>query len=316
MNEHNRGSISVDRLSFSYGSKRALEEVSFEIGAGTIFGLLGPNGGGKTTLFRLLSTLLPAPPGSISMGGHDPATQTAEVRAKIGVVFQSPSLDDKLTVSENLRHHGHLYGFSGPDLLARIDRRLSDLTLNDRKDEFVEQLSGGLKRRVELAKGLLSDPEILILDEPSTGLDPRARRDFWKQIEKLRDEQGTTVLVTTHLTDEAERCDLLAFLDRGRVVSEGSPSEMRRRIGGDVISIQSATPDELAAQLKQDLNVEATKVGDTLRVEHDDGPKLVHEVYSRFAASIDSVSIGRPTLEDVFVHETGHSLSVDTEAMD
>ncbi|MFT4569198.1 MAG: ABC-2 type transport system ATP-binding protein [Hyphomicrobiaceae bacterium] len=305
--------VRVSDLSFSYGEHRALDRVSFQVEQGVIFGLLGPNGGGKTTLFRLLSTLLPAPAGTISIEGFDPAQQTAAVRVAIGVVFQSPSLDNKLTVVENLRHHGHLYGLRGGELDSRITRRLGDLRLTDRSNDIVETLSGGLKRRVELAKGLLSNPKVLILDEPSTGLDPRARRDFWAQIEILRKEQGTTVLVTTHLTDEAERCDRLAFLDRGRIVSQGSPDELRRRIGGDVITIHTASPAELEVTLQRDMGVQVTRIGDALRIEHDDGASLVHRLYADFGTRFDSISIGRPTLEDVFIHETGRSLSLETE---
>src|SRR6185369_16750875 len=183
--------------------------------------------------------------GHVEIFGADVAVDLGAVRRSIGVVFQSPSLDIKLTVRENMRCHGSLYGITGRDLAARIDEGLATLGLTDRADVYVETLSGGLKRRVELAKGLLSKPRMLILDEPSTGLDPGARRDLWDYILALRSEQGTTVLVTTHLMDEAERCDRLAILDRGRVVAIDTPDAMRSRIGGDVLTIRSADSTRL-----------------------------------------------------------------------
>ncbi len=304
--------VCVKALSFSYGEHRALSDVSFDVASGSMFGLLGPNGGGKTTLFRLLSTLLPSPPGAIRICGADPAIETGQVRSRIGVVFQSPSLDIKLTVRENLKHHGRLYGLGGARLDAAISMRLAQLGLTDRAGDYVETLSGGLKRRVELAKGLLSEPDVLILDEPSTGLDPGARRDFWDRIAELR-EQGTTVLLTTHLTEEAERCDRLAFLDRGHIVSEGSPDELRCRIGGDVVSIASGAPDRLVALLREKFGIESTRIGNSLRIEHDDGPGLVHKLYRDYSSWIESISLGRPTLEDVFIDQTGRSLSAGDE---
>jgi ABC-2 type transport system ATP-binding protein len=306
--------VEVNSLSFRYGDRLALDSVSFEVEPGQIFGLLGPNGSGKTTLFRLLSTLLATRAGQVRMLGVDPSVDVGSVRTSLGVVFQSPSLDGKLTVRENLAHHGSLYGIGGTDLASKIDSRLAGLGLTDRQHDIVETLSGGLKRRVELAKGLLSDPAILILDEPSTGLDPRARRDLWNQIEQLREHAGTTILVTTHLIEEAERCDRLAFLDAGKIVSEGSPAELRRRIGGDVVNIRTHAPEELQAALKADFGFQAEVLDGVLRLERSEGHLLIKQLYEAHGDLIESITIGHPTLEDVFIAETGRSLSQEGES--
>lgn len=314
MTQSNEFAVLVRDLSFNYGQRRALDGVSFSVTPGEIFGLLGPNGSGKTTLFRLLSTLLAAPPGTIFLAGHDVARDVARVRSSLGVVFQSPSLDGKLSVRENLAHHGSLYGLRGADLQRRIDARLNGLGLTDRHGDRVETLSGGLKRRVELAKGLLSDPKILILDEPSTGLDPRARRELWAELATLRQTVETTILVTTHLIDEAERCDRIAFLDQGCLATMGSPEELKQRIGGDMVNIRTSEPDQLQSALRQDYGLESECVDGVLRLEQANGHLLIKQLYESHARIIDSISIGHPTLEDVFIAETGRSLWQPTES--
>ena len=300
--------VVVRELRHQYGDRVALDGVSFEVAEGEIFGVLGPNGGGKTTMFRILSTLLRANAGHVAIFGADVATDLAAVRRSIGVVFQSPSLDIKLTVRENMRCHGNLYGLNGQDLSMRIDEGLAALGLADRADHLVETLSGGLKRRVELAKGLLSRPRMLILDEPSTGLDPGARRDLWEYISGLREKDGTTVLVTTHLMDEAERCDRLAILDRGRIAAIDSPDAMRRRIGGDVLTIRSPDPSRLQGEVERRWGITGQCIDGSVRVEHPDARGLLREIYEAFPNEIESIQLARPTLEDVFIHETGHQL--------
>ncbi|HYB97587.1 MAG TPA: ABC transporter ATP-binding protein [Candidatus Limnocylindrales bacterium] len=298
--------VTVAGLGHSYGAHRALTDVSFEVAPGEIFGLLGPNGGGKTTLFRILATLLPVSEGRVSVAGIDLARDITAVRRAIGVVFQSPSLDVKLTVRENLTHHGRLYGLRGSQLQAAIDAALARLGLSDRTAAIVETLSGGLKRRVELAKGLLSAPSILILDEPSTGLDPGARRDLWSYLADLRARSGTTVLVTTHLMEEAERCDRLGILDHGRLVSSGTPDALRRKIGGDVLTIKTPDPAGLRAELLERFGHDSITVDGTVRLERPDAHLLIRQIYEAIPDRIESISLGHPTLEDVFIHETGH----------
>jgi len=297
--------IDVCSVSHRYGDRAALSNVGLSVAAGEIFGLLGPNGGGKTTLFRLISTLLPIQDGSVSICGADVATNPATVRTRIGVTFQSPSLDRKLTVRENLMHQGHLHGLHGRDLQSRIERWLERFGLTEQKRDRVESLSGGMQRRVEVAKGLLHDPQVLLLDEPSTGLDPAARVDLWPSLQRLRDEQRVTVLVTTHLMDEAERCDRLGILDRGQVVALGTPSELRGSIGGDCVTIDSPKPDELSGKITERFGIQPRRGSGQLRVERSRGHELLRDLVDAFPDLIASVSLGKPTLEDVFIQRTG-----------
>ena len=239
--------IIVETLSHNYADRAALTEVSFRVRAEEVFGLLGPNGSGKSTLFRILSTMMAPTSGRARIAGFDVVEQSDQVRQKIGVVFQSQSLDKKLTVEENLRGQGHLFGISGALLGSRMDGAMERLGLADRRKDLVESLSGGLRRRVEIAKALLHEPRVLLMDEPSTGLDPGARRELWQYIDDLRTRQGVTVLLTSHLLDEAERCDRLLLLHQGRIVAEGTPAELKARIGGDVVVLEVADAESLRA---------------------------------------------------------------------
>jgi ABC-2 type transport system ATP-binding protein len=305
--------ISVADLGHAYGARTALDGISFDVQPREIFGLLGPNGGGKTTLFRVLSTLLPVQKGEARVLGLDLRTSAAAIRARIGVTFQSPSLDRKLTVRENLRAQGHLYGLAGADLARRMGDLLARLGLSDRTGDRVESLSGGLARRAEIAKGLLHDPALVLLDEPSTGLDPGARLDLWQYLARLRDESGVTVLVTTHLMDEAERCDRLAILDRGRIVALGTPAELRESIGGDCLTIDSTEPHELSREIAARFGVEPRRLGEQLRLEVPRGHELVGPLVEAFGPRIGSLALGKPTLEDVFIQRTGHRFWEDGE---
>jgi ABC-2 type transport system ATP-binding protein len=301
----------VDSLTHRYGDRVALDKVSFEVPAREIFGLLGPNGGGKTTLFRILSTLVKPREGNVRLFGIDVARHQGEIRRRIGVVFQSPSLDRKLTVLENLRHQGHLYNLRGPELQSRIDELLSRFGMTDRKADLVETLSGGQRRRVELAKGLLHKPQVLLLDEPSTGLDPRVRRELSDYLEELRDKDGMTILLTTHLMEEADRCDRLAILDRGRLVALNTPRQLKEKIGGDVISVEAEKPQPLAEQITKRFGVEAHVLDGSVRVERANGHKFITDLVEAFPGQIDAVSIRKPTLEDVFIRLTGRRFEGD-----
>ncbi len=305
--------VEAQSLGFRYGDRAALSDVSFTIGRGEIFGFLGPNGGGKTTLFRILSTLARPQSGSAAMLGHDLASDTIAVRRKLGVVFQHPSLDGKLTVAENLAHHGHLYGMRGGPLSDAITRALNRLGLASRAGDIVETLSGGLQRRVELAKALLHQPELLLLDEPSTGLDPAARRDFSNYLAHLREHEGVTVVLTTHYLEEAERCDRIAILDGGRLVAMAPPGELKSSVGGDVLVLHASAPDVLARKLMQRLKLKSQVVDGTLRIERPRAHEIVRDLVDGFGDEIESLSFGKPTLEDVFVHLTGHRFVIDPE---
>ncbi|HYM12234.1 MAG TPA: ATP-binding cassette domain-containing protein [Bryobacterales bacterium] len=300
--------IEVDRLVFRYGQRTALEGVSFQVSPAAIFGLLGPNGGGKTTLFRILSTLLVPAGGAARVFGLDVALEPHAVRRRIGVVFQAPSVDKKLTAMENLVHQGHLYGLRGAALQQRAREALERVGMAERAGDRVETLSGGMQRRIELAKGLLHGPDLLLLDEPSAALDPGGRRDLWEYLTHLRDSQRVTVLVTTHLLEEAERCDRLAILDGGRLVAEGTPEELKRKIGGDVIVVGARDPEALRRQVEERFGLTATTVDGTVRIERERGHEFIAQLVEAFPGQIDSVSVSKPTLEDVFIHQTGHRL--------
>ena len=298
--------VSVAGLHHAYSERKALDGIDFGVLAGEAFGLLGPNGGGKTTLFRLLSTLLPVQTGKVTLCGLDVATKAQGVRQIIGVTFQSPSLDGKLTVWENLQHQAHLYGLYGVQSKTRIRELMDRLGLSDRGKDLAGSLSGGLKRRVEVAKSLLHHPQILLLDEPSTGLDPGGRRDLWEYLTRLRQDEGTTILVTTHLMEEAERCDRLGILNQGRMIALGTPDELRSSVGGDCLTIQTPNPEGLAELIAVRFQLRPQRIGESLRIEKSLGHELLRDIVAAFPGEITAISLARPTLEDVFIARTGH----------
>jgi ABC-2 type transport system ATP-binding protein len=308
--------IELDRLSHNYGDRLALDNLSFAVQPAEIFGLLGPNGSGKTTLFRILSTLMVPTGGVARIEGFDVAREPNRARQQTGIVFQARSLDLKLTVAENLKHQGHLYGLRGETLKQRSQEVLSRVGLSDRAHEYVETLSGGMQRRVELAKGLIHSPAVLLLDEPSTGLDPGARRDMWQYLRTLRDQEGVSILVTTHLMEEAEHCDRLAILNQGTLVALGTPAQLKSAIGGDVLLFTTSNPEaarSLAERMAVRFGVEASVLGNSVRVERPEGHRLVTSVVEAFPGEIDGISVARPSLEDVFIQRTGHRFWADAE---
>lgn len=298
--------VSVRDMSYRYREREAIRRLSFDVSQGEIFVMLGPNGSGKTTLFRVLSTLIPPQDGSIHILGFDLRTQVDRIRPQLGVVFQAPSIDKKLTVTENLRHHGHLYGLSSAGLRIRIEETLARLSLADRAKELTEKLSGGLRRRVELAKAMLHQPRLLILDEPSTGLDPGARSDLWRYLEQVRSEMGVTVLLTTHLLEEAARADRIAILHQGELVALDTPGNLQASIGGDSLLIRAANPERLLKQINEQFNCEAALMDGVIRLEQPNGHEWVPRLTQAFPNEIDSITLGKPTLEDVFIARTGH----------
>ncbi len=305
--------IEVQSVVHRYGERTALDDVSFAVRPAEIFGLLGPNGSGKTTLFRILSTLMLPSGGRAVIGGHDVAREPAAVRRTIGIVHQQMSVDVKLTAAENLRHTGHLYGLSGARLAARIDEMLARVGLRERAGERVETFSGGMQRRVQLAAGLLHRPSVLLLDEPTTGLDPGARRDLWLYLDKLRADEQVTILVTTHLMEEAERCDRLAILSHGKLVALGTPAELTSEIGGDVITLETASPESLAQRLAARFGTEAQIMDGSVRLERENGARFAAEAVEAFPGEIQAVNVAKPSLEDVFIHRTGHRFWVEDE---
>ena len=300
--------IGVYDLTHRYGDRVALSDVSFEVKKGEIFGLLGPNGGGKSSLFRILSTMMTPTEGRAEIAGFDVARHPAAVRRTVGVVFQTQSLDKALTVEENLRAQGHLHGLSGATLRGRMESALERLGLNERRKDLVETLSGGLRRRVEIAKALLHKPQVLLMDEASTGLDPAARRELSNHIESLRTHEGVTILLTTHILGEADRCDRLVLLHEGKTVAEGSPAELRSRIGGDVVVLDTHDAESLAAGIRQRVDATVNARDGQVRVEIANGHRFIAEVVEAFPGAVDSVGLHKPSLEDVFVRETGASI--------
>ena len=299
-------SIEVDGIGYRYGDREALRDVSFEVHAGELFGLLGPNGGGKTTLLEILATLRRATAGAARVGGVDVAADPDGARRRIAVVFQRPALDSQLTPSENLRHQGHLYGLTGRTLADRSAELLERFGVGDRADDRVKTLSGGLRRRVEIAKALLHRPPVLLLDEPTVGLDPGGRRELWRHAQRLRSDAGVAILATTHLLEEAEDCDRVGILDRGSLVALDTPANLKGAIRGEVISLESADPQGLADAIRERFGVEATVLDGTVRIERPDGAAFVPRLAEAFPGALRSITVGKPTLEDVFVQRTGH----------
>ena len=298
--------IVVSHVSHRYGSRVAVDDLSLEVREGEIFVFLGPNGSGKTTLFRVLSTLIPLEDGSVSILGHDLQSETYAVRSALGIVFQAPSLDKKLTVAENLHHQGRLYGLPVSELHSRTEKMLTSLGVADRAGDLVETLSGGMRRRVELAKGMLHQPRLLLMDEPSTGLDPGARADLWHYLRQVRAAEGVTIVLTTHLLEEAERADRIAIMHHGRLAALDTPAALQASVGGDSITIRTEHPDELAEQVRARFQCEATVLDGTVRLEQPDGHQWISRLVEAFPGEIQTVTLGKPTLEDVFIDRTGH----------
>ncbi len=308
--------IQLKNLRHQYGDRTALAGVSFDVRPAEIFGLLGPNGSGKTTTFRILSTLMVPSGGSAEILGYDVAHDPAAVRRNIGVVFQAQSIDEKLTAQENLTVVGNIYGLRGAPLKQRIAEMLSRVGLADRAKERAETFSGGMQRRLELAKGLLHHPSVLLLDEPTTGLDPGARRDLWQYLQLLRDEERVTVLVTTHLMEEAERCDRLAIYAEGNVVALGTPAELKGEIGGDILLLETEDPESIAQRIEQRFGLHPKVLDRQVRIEIENGHRFVTEVVEAFPGEIQGVSVHKPSLEDVFIRRTGHRFWTEEEEDD
>lgn len=302
--------IAVQNLSHSYDKQTALQQVSFAIPEGGFFALLGPNGSGKTTLFRILATLLPPQSGDVRIFDWSVRTQAAQVRSQLGVVFQSPSLDKKLTVRENLRCAAAMYGLWGGEARRREDQVLSSLQLENRAGTIVETLSGGLQRRVEIAKCLLTQPRLLLLDEPSTGLDPGIRAELWSMLRQLQEDRKMTIAYTTHLMEEAELADEVLIFDRGSVVASGTPDQLRANLHGEIISIKTRS----AGRLAEAIGSPARVVGNSVRLESASAHSEAAALAARFATEIQSITVSKPSLEDVYISKTGRYFEETVEA--
>jgi ABC-2 type transport system ATP-binding protein len=300
--------VDIQGVTHRYGEHRALRDVTLQVAPGTLYGLLGPNGSGKTTLFRILSTLMPPSEGHAEVFGGDTTQRPDAVRERIGVVFQDEALDEALTVRENLRFQAGLYGLHGAARGERIEALLTRLGVADRADDPVEELSGGLRRRADLARGLLHRPDLLLLDEPTSGLDPAARRTFWTAMERLQEAEGTTLLLATHLMDEAERCDRVGILSDGVLVADGTPTALKDDLGDETLWLDTESPSLLRDRIEAQFGVPTRIVGAVVQVAPSDPPTFLSALYEAMGTRIRSATIRTPTLEDVFMVHAGVSL--------
>jgi ABC-2 type transport system ATP-binding protein len=307
--------VVAERVGHSYATREALHDISFTVRSGEIFGVLGPNGSGKSTLFRILSTSMSPSRGRAFVGGHDVTRNVMQARRHIGVVFQSQTLDEQLTIVENLRCQGRMYGIPGVVLSCRIELLMHRLNLFDLRNKKVAVLSGGQRRQIDVAKAMLHQPPVLFLDEPSSGLDPGARVDLWQQIRQLNLDNATTVLMTTHILEEADRCDRLLILNRGKAVAEGTPACLRSRIQGEVVVLKVSGLKEMQDRIRGRFGVRPTIVHDALHLETANGARFVRDVIEAFPGAVESISVHRPSLEDVFAHETGELMAETPEPM-
>lgn len=304
--------VVVEDLARHFGGVTAVDRISFRVRSGEIFGFLGPNGAGKTTTMRILATLDRPSSGRAEVASYDVLTQSQEVRRSIGMVFQDPTLDLRLTAAENLSFHGMVYGLHGARLHERTDAVLQMVELASRRRDLVATFSGGMKRRLEIARGLMHSPKVLFLDEPTVGLDPQTRRTIWEHVCRLPETEGTTVFMTTHYLDEAEFCDRIAIMDHGQIVAMGTPEELKRAVGGDVVTLDSNDPEGLAEVIQKEFHLPCRRSPSGLALDVPDGGILLASLLPRLAGRVHSVGLHRPTLDDAFLHFTGHEIRDET----
>ena len=298
--------IHVENLIKKFGTVTAVDDIHLSVEAGQIFGFLGPNGAGKSTTIKVLATLLKPTSGKAEVAGYDVVAKPNDVRRSIGLVFQDQSLDDRLTAQENLWFHAMLYDLPSAVFKERVEEVLRLVDLVDRRDSLVRTFSGGMKRRLEIARGLLHHPKVLFLDEPTLGLDPQTRNAIWTHVKALRREKGTTVFMTTHYMEEAEHCDTIAVIDHGKIQAVDSPGMLKRGIGGDKIIVSG--DDNLSDDLKRAYSVDVQNVGAEVHFLMSSGAEFVPRLVSDFAGRIKSIQVKEPSLEDVFLRLTGHSI--------
>jgi ABC-2 type transport system ATP-binding protein len=304
----NMPAIRVENLQKRFGEVEAVNGVDFEVAAGETFGFLGPNGAGKSTTINMLCTLLRPTGGRAEVAGYDVATQRDDVRREIGLVFQDMTLDTYLSAAQNLRFHGQLYGVPRDRLESRMRQVLELVGLWDRRDKDVDTFSGGMKRRLEIARGLLHSPRVLFLDEPTVGLDPQTRASIWEYLDELRRQENLTIFLTTHYMDEAEHCDRIAIMDAGRIVALDTPQALKASIGTDRVRLETDDAEAATAAIKRLFDVEATVVGGAVVLQVPDGERFVPTLLAQLGVPVRSVSVTRPTLDDVFMTFTGRTI--------
>jgi ABC-2 type transport system ATP-binding protein len=306
-------SIEVEDLAKTYGEVEAVRGVSFTVAPGEVFGFLGPNGAGKSTTINMLCTLVRPTSGTARVSGFDVAHQRDDVRRHIGLVFQDPTLDAQLTATQNLRLHAELYGIEPGAVPARMDQMLGMVDLADRRDQPVMTFSGGMKRRLEIARGLMHSPRVLFLDEPTIGLDPQTRSAIWRYIRALQREEGTTIFMTTHYMEEAELCDRIAIIDRGEIVVLDTPDALKASVGADRVVLGTTDDVAAVAALRDRFGIEATMAEGALILHVASGEAFVPRLFAELGVGITSVAVSRPTLDDVFMRYTGSTIR-DAEA--
>ncbi len=300
--------ISVQNLVKKYGDINAVDGISFEVDEGTIFGFLGPNGAGKTTTINVLCTLLSATSGKAFINGYDCAEKPSEVRKSIGIVFQDPTLDKDLTARENLVFHAYLYGVKKSDIKPRVEDALKFVQLYERRNDLVKKFSGGMKRRLEVARGLIHRPRVLFLDEPTLGLDPQSRANLWEVISEMPKKHKVTIFMTTHYMEEAEVCNRIAIIDNGKIIAGGSPDELKKTVGGDVISLKTTDNERSKKEIKKLFDIDAEEKGGELYLTSNRGDACIPELIRGLADKVLSVKLQRPTLNDVFLKLTGKAI--------
>ena len=300
--------IRVENLVKKFGELAAVDDISFNVSPGEIFGFLGPNGAGKTTTINILCTLSKLTSGRAVINGFDVLRQQNQVRQSIGLVFQDPSLDERLTALQNLRFHAMVYNVPATVRSQRIEEMLNMVELWDRRNSIVNTYSGGMKRRLELARGLLHHPKVLFLDEPTLGLDPQTRNHIWEYVLEMRRSEGTTIFLTTHYMDEAEYAERIAIIDHGKLVVIDTPKKLKRMVGKDIISVKTDDNDRAAEEIQNRYQTEARHDSDELTFEVSNGEKFLPIFIKEFGIKIISISLRRPTLEDVFLKLTGREI--------
>lgn len=300
--------ITVEKLSKQFKALKAVDEISFTVNEGEVFGFLGPNGAGKTTTINILCTLLSATTGTASIAGFDCAKNPDEVRTAIGIIFQDTTLDTGLTAYENLKFHAYLYNLDHALTERRIDEMLDVVELQSRKHDLIKNFSGGMKRRLEIARGLLHYPRVLFLDEPTIGLDPQTRNTIWEFISELRRRERITVFMTTHYMEEAENCDRIAIIDHGKIIAEGTPAKLKSVVRGDIIRLVTSDNTRAIREIKERFNISAQEENGGLSLEAERGDELVPKLIHALPVETRSVSIQKPTLNDVFLKLTGRTM--------
>ncbi len=297
--------VQVNNLIKTFGDITAVNDVSFEIKKNTIFGFLGPNGAGKTTTINILCTLLKPTSGIAKINDYNCVENPDEVRQSIGIVFQDPSLDERLSAWDNLEFHGLVYNIGKQERRKRIDFVLDMVELTNRKKNIVRTFSGGMKRRLEIARGLMHQPTVLFLDEPTLGLDPQTRNYIWNYIRKLKDEHSITIFLTTHYMDEAENCDEIAIIDKGRIIALDTPKNLKKSVAKNKITLITEDNKKASSQINNIFNIKTNIQNNSLDVEVDDAEKFIPKLIKNITVPIDTIKLFKPSLDDVFLNLTG-----------